>query len=593
MNSDDATTPDGLRVLSRGPRGDSPGASPSGSPRQLADLLRTTSLRHPQARSDVLKGLDPVVRRGQLATQSSSLDRRFELQRAASTGPADQRVGLRGTLVEQEGDGWSMRQLKAHGMWVFRRGYIVAAVAILAALAGWSSVRGTGTTYTGTSALITVSSNRSPDQDGILAQGYADFFLEPSFQDVLRQRAEVPPSVVLSARTAAAGPIIYVSATSTDRALAQAAATRLAEEFRLEVNAALQTSRQQLIAQMTAPVESQRKSGTLPQVALLALQDRINALNGDSTNQLQILRTDSGVATTRSPVLRTTGVALGGGAVFGIALAWLLGFASRRLMTVHDLEEKSGVTPLAILHHRERGAKTPGTDPEREEQLRQLAATIALTNLPHPAVVAVAPVRSTAAAAEIGPAVAAYRAAQGVRTVLVHADPTLPAVTTLPVVDRLVEGLFVLTAEHDGLREIFPAADLNDVRTVLSVERLDALVDELRPDTDLVVISAPPTAVFAESRMVCASADCVVLVVEAGTPVHDVVAVRDDLRDSGVVLLGAVFQEQGRRARRTPRRSRAPKAGFPGSSTPRESPAMPSQPAQEPLGAEATFAGEA
>ena len=129
-----------------------------------------------------------------------------------------------------------MIHFRGHLARIWRRVYIVVAVV---ALAGLASLPNQDTQYTATASLITVSANRAPEQDGILARGYVDLLVEPSFQQELREKAGVPADVTLAARTAAASPIIYVSATSTDRTTAETAAARAAEQFRTQINASL------------------------------------------------------------------------------------------------------------------------------------------------------------------------------------------------------------------------------------------------------------------------------------------------------------------------------------------------------------------
>jgi hypothetical protein len=220
---------------------------------------------------------------------------------------------------------------------IWRRRYLVAAIAALAALAAAATVDDR-TSYTATATLITVSTDRSPEQDGILARGYVNLFIEPSFQQTLREQGGIPAGVAFTARTAAASPIIYISATSTDKATAKLAATQVAEAFRSKVNSSLRANREQKILAMQKAFDELYWSTNAPVrvPAQINLQDRIEALHADPTNELQTLEADSGAIATPPQVVRTVGVALVGGLIFGCLIAWSLGFISRRLSVPFD-----------------------------------------------------------------------------------------------------------------------------------------------------------------------------------------------------------------------------------------------------------------
>ena len=190
---------------------------------------------------------------------------------------------------------------------------------------------------------------------------------------------------------------------------------------------------------------------------------------------------------------------------------------------------------------------------QRERQLRQLAATVAL-DARKPAVVAVAPVERTPGTDEIAESLARYRADHGARTVLVHADGT-PA--PLDAVEGDIESVAVrwlLVSSKSGgrMREVFPVSDPQDVRGLPGMEHLDKLVTSLRSRADLVVIRSPAVSESAESYMVCAVADRTLLVAGAGSSADSVVAARDQMERVGVSLLGVAFVERPKRRRAEP-----------------------------------------
>jgi polysaccharide biosynthesis transport protein len=431
----------------------------------------------------------------------------------------------------------------AHLARIWRRRFLVAAITLLAGLMAFGgAVRHSGTQYTGTATLTTVAQNSSPDQTAVLATGYVGMFIQPSFQGMLHAKLGLPADVSLTAQTAASSPIIFISATGPDAATARRAAAAAAAEFLREVNASLQASRDSLIDRMRRAVKADTQAGAIRVPAEVDMQDRINGVNADPSNDLQMLQSDAGTTAKSSGAKKTIAVALVGGLVFGCLLAWVLGAASRRLSSPAELMEKAKIEPLVVI--------PPGggtrAEMQRERQLRQLAATVALLDVPKPAVVAVAPVERMPGTDEIAESLARYRADHGARTVLVHADG---APAPLDAVEGDIESVAVrwllVSSESGGrMREVFPVGDSQDVHGLLGMEHLGKLVTSLRSRADLVVIRSPAVSESAESYMVCAVADRTLLVAGAGSSADSVVAARDQMERLGVSLLGVAFVER-------------------------------------------------
>jgi hypothetical protein len=439
--------------------------------------------------------------------------------------------------------------LRAHLARIWRRRFLVAAITLLAGLVAFGFAgRHSGTQYTGTASLITTAPS-DPDETASLATGYVDMFTQPSYQRTLHAELGLPADVSLTAETAGTSQIIFISATGPDEATARRAAAGAANEFLGDVNGNLQAARDSLIDRMQRAVDADAKATTAynPVPILIDMQDLINGVNADTTNNLQMLQPDAGVTAKSSGTKRTIAVALVGGLVFGCLLAWTLGAASRRLSSPAELMEKARIEPLVVI--------PPGggarAELHRERQLRQLAATVALLDVPKPAVVAVAAVERTPETDEIAESLARYRADHGARTVLVHAEGT-PA--PLDAVEGDIESVAVkwslVSSESGGrMREVFPVGDPQDVHALLGMEHLGKLVSSLRSKADLVVIRSPAVSESAESYMVCAVADRTVLVVAADSSADSVVAARDQMERVGVSLLGVAFVERSRRRR--------------------------------------------
>lgn len=440
--------------------------------------------------------------------------------------------------------------LGAHLARIRSRWFLVVAITLLAGLVAFGvSERHAGTHYTGTATIVTQSANASPDQVGFLASGYVDTFIQPSYQDTLRAAINLPADVTLTAQTAAASPIIYISATAPDQATAQLAAKDAANQFIKQVNASLAAGRQSLIEQMQQAVKADTKttSGAIRVPAEIDMQDRINGVNADPTNSLQILQADAGVTAVKSGFKKVVGESVVGGLILGCLLAWLLGATTRRLSSPAELAEKARIEPLVVIP----AGGAPTAELQRERKLRQLAASVALLGLPKPAVIAVAPVEPTPAADEITASLTRYRAEHGVRTILVHADG---APATLDAVEGEIEpvgdGWLLVTREPaEAVREVFPVGDPRDMNGLLGVEHVRDLVDSLRGRAELIVIQTPAVSEAPESYMVCAVADRTLLLAGAGSSADAVVAARDQFERAGVTLLGVAFVErQARRA---------------------------------------------
>jgi hypothetical protein len=446
---------------------------------------------------------------------------------------------------------------QAHLARIWRRRFLVATITLLAGLVAYgATARHSGTQYTGTATLITASQNGTPDQTAALTTGYVAMFLQPSFQSMLHARLGLPADVSLTAQTAALSPIMFISATGPDEATAQRAAAAGAAEFLREVNAKLQANRDSLIDQMRRAVKADThsmipgRSAHEQALAEIDMQSRINGVNADPTNDLQILQLNAGVTAQSSGAKRKIAVALAGGLIFGCLLAWVLGAASRRLSSPAELMEKARIEPLVVI--------PPGggtvAELKRERQLRQLAAIVALLDVPKPAVVAVAAVERMPGTDEIAESLARYRADHGARTVLVHADG---APAPLDAVEGDVGSVAVrwsLASSESGgrMHELFLVSDPRDVHGPLEMEHLGKLVTSLRSSADLIVIRSPVVSESAESYMVCAVADRTLLVAGAGSSADSVLAARDQMERVGVSLLGVAFVEGPRRARAEP-----------------------------------------
>src|SRR5918994_4720944 len=103
---------------------------------------------------------------------------------------------------------------------IWRYRWLVLVITVLATLGALLYTVSQPITYTARSTLTTASKNRSPDQDAYLAEGFAEYFNQDSYQGRIRALAQVPPDVQVSAFTGATSPILYIQATGPDPVVA-------------------------------------------------------------------------------------------------------------------------------------------------------------------------------------------------------------------------------------------------------------------------------------------------------------------------------------------------------------------------------------
>ncbi|MGH4012318.1 MAG: hypothetical protein ACRDTH_29845 [Pseudonocardiaceae bacterium] len=495
-----------------------------------------------------------------------------------------------------------------------RRGWLVVTVLALAIGATLAASWGEETTYTAKATLTIASQNRAPEQDAVLAQGYAEYFNDGSYQDTLRDRAGVPDAVTFSARTAAASPIVYVEATGPEPELAATAAATMAIAFRDDVNKNLRADRDRAIDELKDQIAAQRAQlATLressPEISLitstiLALQDRIAATQSDTTNQLRDLQLNAGVSSTSPNLTQNLPLAVVGGLILGCAAA--LGFASfeNRLTTAHEVREHLSLETLVVIP---RGRSS--SDHISTERLKQLANIVSLSDLERPPVIAVTAPRGAASTAWIAEGLAFYRAIQNERVLLVQADlygaprpdkggsgrhGNPPGLANFLAGDRSgLDGLLRL-GENDRMQVLAPGTFSGEPYGLFARERFADLVARAKAVADLIVIQVPPITEAAEAQVICAAADRTILVIEdSATRVTDAVEACQMLEQVEASILGVVLTGAHREApasgdaRSHPTAATEPAADRPGSTEPGRVPApsLPSIRLTEPGGA--------
>lgn len=208
------------------------------------------------------------------------------------------------------------------GRRAWRFWWVTAAIVVLAIAGAVMTTLDTATTYTGRSSMIVSSNNRSPDQDAVLVQGYVDYFNNVAYQSELLEQAGVERPLGVTARAAAASPIMVIEVTTPSLSTARPAATAIAEAFREDINQERDREQQAEIASLQTRIDEFLAApvpGSDNVVSLL--QDRIVTIQADRTNELQVLQLSGGVATTTPSLVTNVVLAALGGLIIGILAA--------------------------------------------------------------------------------------------------------------------------------------------------------------------------------------------------------------------------------------------------------------------------------
>ena len=428
-----------------------------------------------------------------------------------------------------------------------RRWALILVIGIVAAAGSLGASLLQGSTYTGRSALTIVSQDRAPEQDTVLAQGYADYFNQASSQQQLRQTAGVDSSVGLNARIAAASPIVYIEAVADSPEVASDAATKMAVALRDDVNSSLGGDAQaQQLAQLNQQLSAAQRADDQSQVS--ALQRQISDLQGQSTNQLQDLQLNAGVVANPTNAGRNAAAALVGGLLLGALLAMALGRFENRIVTPNEVRDRLGLQVLAAV-----GGKRKSGENARNEMLRALMGLTNAHGMPVPGSLAITgPTTTRASKTRVAVALAGLRALQGQTTLLVQADFESDAGGSSELAS--MSGVADFLAERGDSRldgKVFSngrallvsprGSKRDDLFALFSRSHVSRLLQQGSMLADLVIIDAPPVQ-SVEGQVVCSAADRSLLVVEEGeTRSRDASAALEALAQAGGTALGVVL----------------------------------------------------
>lgn len=440
---------------------------------------------------------------------------------------------------------------------VTQRWWVVLLVTGIALLSAVPALFLAKPTYIGTSTLILSSPGRNPLDDATMAVGYVTLFNEPEMITRLRTGQKIPEDVTFVGRTVAASPILVIEATASDPEVAQQTAAMMAESFRDDINSVRTRGNDKAIVstekRLQEALADPGPDGLINPMAPV-LQQRLDTLRSDSTNQLRDLQLQAGVAVVAPNAAFELAIRFAGGVLLGILAALGLAALSTRLGNARDMSDKTGLEPLVEIP----AGGSIELNRLREDRLRGLATYVSLQDQAKSMVIAVTDCRGANAARELAEALARLTAQQGYRTVLVYADnDDSQHAHGIGFNDALVNSAqsnaLLKDGAVDSLMVMGAGPVIADRYSLMSRDRIVAVFDELRAGADIVVVAAPSIVDNIDTQSICATADFTIVTVGShSSRAGDVTAAVDALADARAVLLGAVLVDG--RAHRSRRR---------------------------------------
>lgn len=466
----------------------------------------------------------------------------------------------------------------------------VGAVAMVAALAVTLSK---DSSFTASSSMIVggTASNRGADQDAVVVRGYVEELNGGDLQERLRERADIPDDVSISASAIAGSSLLAISATSSSAERSVASAQALAQAFQAETlerfqelsTNSLEAVNQQLrdIGARVSVVEGQLNGSPSAEEEanlrgeLLQLQAQRTAIDAQlesvtslaSNPNLVGIFAEARTAEENQPrVLSNAILGLLGGLVLGAAVALVLGALELRVTSPSIVRSRLGLPTLGSIS---------GTDPQqRQEDLQSLASSVALMDAGLQSVAVTSPAIGEGKTL-VASSIARYRAALGDRVILIDANFRGAAMNGRPGREQL--GLAQLLEGGDEIQvpnvlidsgspnlSVIPAGTApDDPYSLLTADRMSRVLEHAALLADLLVIDTAAVLSAAESQVVCSVADRTIMVLDSvDTQTAAAVEARDTLQRVHARLLGVVLTRVSKRRfspRETPPRRPRPR----------------------------------
>ncbi len=477
-----------------------------------------------------------------------------------------------------------MEDLRGHLETILRWKRLVLAIAVLGAVAGvLLAFTGGGTQFEAQSTVVVGASSttiqRAPEQDAVLARGYADI-INDSIQGAIRDGANTPNDTDISAQAVSGSPFVVITASAGSeeealtgvREFTEALVAQVTETNESLIDSQLAPIRQrlnQLSRQIridqgridaddagTANLSSDERNQISSRLARQrpeadGLTEQVRELSGSLGNPNLITAFPASDETVQSNDRLVANGVLGlvGGLLLGAVLALFLNALELRLSTPGQVRRRLGLETLAIV---------PSSDPARRvEAYQALANKLALTEQSCRSMAVTSPAREDGKSA-VARNVARYRAELGDQVVLIDATFEGRSNGASPAGDGLAEllsdqsgdvklGEVLVDSNIANLRLLPAGAMPKDPYALFSGDRMSKVLEEASLFADLVVINAPPVLDSAESQVICSLADGALLVVDAGsTRTARASEARDQLDRVNAEVLGVVLRDAAR-----------------------------------------------
>lgn len=465
-----------------------------------------------------------------------------------------------------------LKQLDAIRRWrtlVVLIAVIAAVSALFLSLTKESTFSAQTTMFVGSS---TQDGGNAPEQDAVTARSYVEFLNNPANQAPLRAGAGIGDDVDVTASNVADGPVIYITATAPGEDEAIAASGKFAQAFekslttlfKKQFDGTIEPLRREFQSNNTeiAAAQAELDSGTgLTAAQRVERQATIRLLqseNSSLTSQIESLRGAAGnsraasvyqsaqQAEENSPgVLRNTVLGLIGGGILGIVVAMVLGSLQSRVDSPEEVRARLDLPTLATV--------STGNAEQRAEDLRALSSGLSL--MPGQAqTLAVTSAVQDEGKTMVASNLARIRAGLGDRVILIDANLRQAAGGAS---GKGRKGGLAAILGRSGQRtlddELVPSGIPNmsvlpaggpasDPYSLMSSERMRALLEQAAPLADLIVLDTPSLLTAAESQVVCSLCDQTILVVDSNsTGAKDAVQARDLLERVNANTLGVVL----------------------------------------------------
>lgn len=463
------------------------------------------------------------------------------------------------------------RQLEVIRRWKM----LVLAVALIAAASALLLSLSKDTTYSAEATMIvgsaTQAGDRAPEQDAVLANGYAAKLNSPDYQAPLRTAAGVADDVAVEAIPVASSPLISIVATAptsdeairSAREFATAWETAIRQTFQRQYTSRVEPLKRQLQDNATdlGAAKAQLAAGGLSGAEQVELQGKIESLQAERTSllaqygdirgasanpNLVAVMTPPQIALENSPsIVGNLVLGLVGGLVLGCAIALVLGSLQTRIASPDAVRSRLQLPTLATV--------SEGDARRRADDLRALSSGIALME-GEPRTIAVASAQPGEGKSMVASNLARNRAALGDRVILIDANlrdrgTNATANGRVAGLSRLLDGKANGSIEPELMdsgvpnMRILPAGPIpSDPYSLLSEERMGRVLKQIAPLADLVVVDTPSLLSAPESQVVCKLADQTILVVDSSnTDASTVVNARDTLERIHAHVLGVVL----------------------------------------------------